>query len=233
MMKRFFFTLSLKSKLMKKTYTYLFLALITFAAKAQTDLNYYLPLDQNYNPNIPTPTEVLGHDVGKWHVSHDKLSEYMRTLAAASDRIQIENRGRTYEDRPLLLLTITSEDNHKKLDQIKADHIALTEPEGQDLDTSTMPVIVYQGFSIHGNEPSGANAGLLVAYHLAASQSDQVVELLENTIILFDPSFNPDGLQRFLNGPIPIKRKILHQTVMIESTMRHGLEGERITTGLI
>ena len=121
----------------------------------------------------------------------------MRTLAAASDRIQIENRGKTYEDRPLFLLTITSEDNHKKLDQIKADHIALTEPGGENLDTSTMPAVVYQGFSIHGNEPSGANAGLLVAYHLAASQSDQVEELLENTVILFDPSFNPDGLQRF------------------------------------
>jgi hypothetical protein len=28
---------------------------------------------------IPTPEEVIGHPVGKWHVSHDKLSEYMRT----------------------------------------------------------------------------------------------------------------------------------------------------------
>ena len=218
---------------MKKTYTYLILALITFAAKAQTDLNYYLPLDQNYNPNIPTPTEILGHDVGKWHVSHDKLSEYMRTLAATSDRIQVENRGRTYEDRPLLLLTITSEDNHKKLDQIKADHIALTEPEEQDLDTSTMPVIVYQGFSIHGNEPSGANAGLLVAYHLAASQSDQVVELLEDTVILLIPVLIQMVYNDSHNGLIPTKRKILHQIAMIESTMSHGLEGERITTGLI
>ena len=182
---------------MKKIATLLFLLLSSYAINAQTQLDYYLPNNQNYNPNIPTPTEVLGYEVGKWHVSHDKLSEYMRTLAAASDRIQIENRGKTYEDRPLFLLTITSENNHKKLDQIKIDHIALTEPEGKNLDTSTMPAVVYQGFSIHGNEPSGANAGLLVAYHLAASQSDQVAELLENTVILFDPSFNPDGLQRF------------------------------------
>ena len=182
---------------MKKIATLLFLLLSSYAINAQTQLDYYLPNNQNYNPNIPTPTEVLGHEVGKWHVSHDKLSEYMRTLAAASNRIQIENRGKTYEDRPLFLLTITSENNHKKLDQIKIDHIALTEPEGENLDTSTMPAVVYQGFSIHGNEPSGANAGLLVAYHLAASQSDQVAELLENTVILFDPSFNPDGLQRF------------------------------------
>ena len=182
---------------MKKIATLLFLLLSSYAINAQTQLDYYLPNNQNYNPNIPTPTEVLGYEVGKWHVSHDKLSEYMRTLAAASDRIQIENRGKTYEDRPLFLLTITSENNHKKLDQIKIDHIALTEAEGENLDTSTMPAVVYQGFSIHGNEPSGANAGLLVAYHLAASQSDQVAELLENTVILFDPSFNPDGLQRF------------------------------------
>ena len=57
--------------------------------------------------------------------------------------------------------------------------------------------IVYQGFSIHGNEPSGSNAALAVAYYLAASTSLATEDLLNNTVILFDPSFNPDGLQRF------------------------------------
>ena len=60
-----------------------------------------------------------------------------------------------------------------------------------------MPAVVYQGFSIHGNEASGANAGLMVAYHLAASLDPTVEELLNDVVILFDPSFNPDGLQRF------------------------------------
>lgn len=164
---------------------------------SQLDNSYYLPENQNYDPAIPTPEEVLGFPVGKWHVSHDKLSEYMRLLAASSDRIQIENRGKTYEDRPLLLLTITSPENHKNISTLKANHIKLSEPEGSSLDVAKMPVVVYQGFSIHGNEPSGANAGLLVAYHLAASQSKDVVEMLDRTIVLFDPSFNPDGLQRF------------------------------------
>lgn len=161
------------------------------------NLDYYLPTNQQYDEKIPTPEDILGHPVGKWHVSHDKLSEYMRVLAASSDRIQIENRGVTYEDRPLLLLTITSPKNHQNIETIQAAHMQLSEPEGESLDTRSMPVVVYQGFSIHGNEPSGANAGLLLAYHLAASQSDEVVSLLENTVILFDPSFNPDGLQRF------------------------------------
>ena len=60
-----------------------------------------------------------------------------------------------------------------------------------------MPIVVWIGHSIHGNEPSGANAALLSAYYLAAAQGKQIDELLDNVVILFDPSFNPDGLQRF------------------------------------
>jgi len=37
----------------------------------------------------------------------------------------------------------------------------------------------------------------LSAYYLAAAQGKQIDELLDNVVILFDPSFNPDGLQRF------------------------------------
>jgi hypothetical protein len=60
-----------------------------------------------------------------------------------------------------------------------------------------MPIVVWIGHSIHGNEQSGSNASLLSAYYLAAAQGRQIDELLENTVILFDPSFNPDGMQRF------------------------------------
>jgi hypothetical protein len=53
------------------------------------------------------------------------------------------------------------------------------------------------GYSIHGNEASGSNAALLVAYYLAAAQSPELDNQLKNTVILFDPCFNPDGMQRF------------------------------------
>ncbi|MCB0474732.1 MAG: zinc carboxypeptidase [Flavobacteriaceae bacterium] len=159
---------------------------------------YYLPQDISYNQNIPTPESILGFQVGQWHASHDKIVQYMYALAAASDRITIENRGTTYEGRPLLLLTITSPENHTHLEQIRSEHLKLSDATvSSNLDVSKMPLVVYQGFSIHGNEPSGANAGLLVAYYLAAAEGDAIETLLENTVILFDPSFNPDGLQRF------------------------------------
>ena len=47
-----------------------------------------------------------------------------------------------------------------------------------------MPIVIYQGFSIHGNEPSGANAGIIAAYHLAASNSKETKELLRNISLI-------------------------------------------------
>ena len=181
---------------MKYLFSLVFLVSSALFAQNQTQLDYYLPQNTTYNQNIPTPESVIGHPVGKWHITHDKLVQYMYTLAAASDRITIENRGKTYEDRPLLLLTITSPKNHQKIDTIKKTHVASTNSDA-NIDTSTMPIVVYQGFSIHGNEASGSNAALLVAYYLASAESESVKNLLDNVVILFDPSFNPDGLQRF------------------------------------
>jgi len=173
------------------------MSLAGFTQEKQADLSYYLPQNISYDSSIPTPKEVIGHEVGEWHVTHDKLMFYMQTLAKESDRISIENRGATFEGRPILLLTITSPANHSRIEEIKKDHLALSESGGAQLDTSQMPVVVYQGFSIHGNEPSGANAGLAYAYYLAAAQGPDIDSMLDNMVILMDPSFNPDGLQRF------------------------------------
>ncbi|HAT68936.1 MAG TPA: zinc carboxypeptidase, partial [Flavobacteriaceae bacterium] len=175
----------------------LFTSITLQAQKDQLSLDYYLPEDVTYNTAIPTPEDVLGYVPGTWHVSHDKLVSYMKVLAKASDRIHIEQQGLTYEDRPLLLLTITSPENHNRLEAIRQDHLALTETASERLNTNELPVVVYQGFSIHGNEPSGSNAALIAAYYLAAAQGPKINELLKHTVILFDPSLNPDGLQRF------------------------------------
>jgi len=175
----------------------LFVLLHGGALYSQTDLSYFLDPEHPYNAEIPKPNELLGYEVGSWHVSHDQLVRYMYRLAESSDRIRIENRGTTYEDRPLLLLTITSPENHRNIEAIQKAHQQLTEPDSENQSIENQPLVVYQGFSIHGNEPSGANAGLLAAYHLAASEAPETLKMLDELIILFDPSFNPDGLQRF------------------------------------
>jgi len=176
------------------------LFLLFFSALLQAqELSYYLPDSVQYNPAIPKPKEVIYHNVGEYHVTHDRLVNYMQALAeAAPDRIRFENIGFTYEGRPQVLLIITSPKNHQNLEQIRQQHVQLTDPsKSASLNTENMPVVLYIGHSIHGNESSGANASLLSAYYLAAAQGKQIDDLLNNTIILFDPSFNPDGLQRF------------------------------------
>lgn len=188
----------LQDLLSKKIYFLLIFFFNSFISLAQNDLDYYLPDGQRYNSRIPVPKEVIGHEVGEWHVSHDRLVNYMATLANASERITIEQFGETYEKRPLVLLTITSPENHKNIEEIKRQHHLLTRPDrSANLDLNEMPAVLYMGFSIHGNEPSGSNASLAVAYHLAAATGEEIDKTLDNTVILLDPSFNPDGLNRF------------------------------------
>ncbi|WP_298421395.1 M14 family metallopeptidase [uncultured Kordia sp.] len=185
------------SQFSKFVFSVLFLSVFIINAQETLSLSYYLSQDVTYNKSIPTPESVIGHEVGKWHTTHDKLVVYMKTLANSSDRITLEDRGKTFEDRPLLLLTITSPKNHQNIETIRKEHLALTETNGQNTDVSNMPIVVYQGFSIHGNEASGSNAALLLAYYLAAAEGTAIDDLLDNTVILLDPSYNPDGLQRF------------------------------------
>ena len=161
------------------------------------ELDYYLPEGISYDANISKPSEIIGHQVGEWHVTHDKLVQYMYAIAAESDRITLENRGSTFEGRPLLLLKITSPENHQNLNELRLEHLRVSEEEVPNSTLDEMPVVIYQGFSIHGNEPSGSNAALAYVYYLAAAQGQEIEALLSSAIILLDPSYNPDGLQRF------------------------------------
>ena len=104
-------------------FTILLIALISFLTYSaycqEPPLSYYLPSDVSYNENIPTPASVIGHEVGEWHITHDKLVYYMKQLADASDRIILEQIGTSHEGRPQLILTISHPDNLAKIDKIR------------------------------------------------------------------------------------------------------------------
>lgn len=177
---------------------FLFVGLTTHQLQAQEkDLTYYLP-DIEYDQSIPTPESYLGWQIGEWHITHDQLVGYMKMLAATSPRVTFTEFGRTYEERPLCYLTITSEDNQTNIENIRTEHLKLVDAStSKDLNIDNMPAVVYAGYSIHGNEPSGANAAPLVAYYLAAGKSAAVDNILNNTVVVLDPAYNPDGINRF------------------------------------
>lgn len=179
------------------------------AGKPSSD---YLPADIELDPSIPTPESVIGFEVGDWHVRHDLLVNYMHALAQASDRVSLQVTGYTHEQRPLLLMTITAPDNRNKLEDWRQAHLEQVF-EGKKL-SQNAPLFLYMGYSVHGNEPSGSNASLLLAYYLAASKDPRVTELLADNVVLLDPSFNPDGLSRFAQWANMHKGKVLSDDPM-------------------
>ena len=176
----------------------IFTIILSTNLSSQTHLSYYFGDNTNFDESIPKPSEIIGHEVGEWHVTHDKLVQYMYAVAEASDRVLIEETGKTYENRPLLILKVSSNKNIKVLEKIQKKHIEISGGKKMN-EFDNMPAVVYQGYGVHGNEASASNASILGIYYLAASNSEETNEILNNTVILFDPCLNPDGFQRFAN----------------------------------
>lgn len=171
--------------MMIKRLVYSALFLLQFIDAVFAD-NSILPQDETYLTGIPAPEHSLGWQVGEWHARPEQITQYFQQLADLSERASLDVIGQSHEQRPLIHLKITSPANQKKLDDLREEHL-----NGSDL------LVIWLGYSIHGNEASGSNAALLLAYHLIAGEADWIQELLENTVIIVDPMFNPDGLARF------------------------------------
>jgi len=181
---------------MKNLFLFLLITILTFRLFSQTDLQYYLP-PGNYDPDIPEPARIIGYDIGEWHVTHDKLVYYMSALAESSDRVILEEYARSFENRPLFHLIITSPENHSRLEQIRTVHLKLSDPViSTSVDITEIPLVIRMGYSVHGNESSASNASLLVAYYLAASLDETITDYLDHMVILLDPCLNPDGFNR-------------------------------------
>lgn len=174
------------------------LQIFTYQAFSQVADSYYLPQNVTYNANIPTPQKFLGYQVGEQHVTPYETITYMKELARLSDRFHVETYAKTFENRELLLVTVTSPQNYARIEQIKTEHQKLVNPsQSGGLDLQKMPIVVWMGYSVHGNEASGTNSNLMSAYYLAAAQGASVDSLLNETVILIDPVINADGGNRF------------------------------------
>lgn len=163
------------------------------------DISYLLPQGQfSYNPEIPTPAQVLGFEIGQQHVDWEQVLNYMKTLARLSDRVTLKEFGKTYQNRPFIQVTFTSAENQKNLEKIRQEHLQLTDPvRSLSVNTDSMPVVSTLFYSIHGNESSGVNASLAVAYFLAAARGEEIDRILSQAVINICPGLNPDGINRF------------------------------------
>ncbi len=156
-----------------------------------------------YRSAVPQPSDLLGYGAGARHTQYAQQQAVLDALvAAAGDRVRTEEIGVTEEGRVMRVLLISAPENLSRLDEIRADLARLadprtTSPEQAAAIAARTPAAVMLSYSIHGNEPAGFEAAMWVAYQLLASEEPATLEMLRNTLVVLNPSANPDGHERF------------------------------------
>ncbi|MCI4666596.1 MAG: zinc carboxypeptidase [Bacteroidia bacterium] len=158
--------------------------------------DYYFKNYQPFDESIPSPEEYLGYKIGDQHTRHDLIVAYFQRLADLSERATITEYGKTHEGRKLLILTISDPENMSRIEDIKAKHLTYVDPKQSPKDYEALPVFVQLGYNVHGNEPSGGEAAILMAYTLVASKHPEVSKFLKEGVFFIDPVINPDGRDR-------------------------------------
>jgi hypothetical protein len=153
------------------------------------------------------------------------VEAYIHALAKASPLVKVAAYAESHEGRKLYYVTISNAANHAKLAQIKADNAKLADPRKlatvaeADPIIASMPAIAWLAYSIHGDELSGTDASMLVAYYLTAGQDERFKKLRDELVVHIDPSQNPDGRERYLG-------QLQHLTGKVPNTdyqsMQHG-----------
>ena len=155
-----------------------------------------------YAADIPTPESVLGFKVGADRKLADwtQIVDYFRKLDAASERVKIDGEGKTTLGRPFLAVVITSEANMGNLEAIRQANLRLADPRGLSDDDAkkliaTGKTIIAHNHGIHATEVAAPQTSMELAYLLATSQDQRILDILDKAVIVMLPGHNPDGTQ--------------------------------------
>ncbi|MGK7296059.1 MAG: DUF4350 domain-containing protein [Candidatus Wenzhouxiangella sp. M2_3B_020] len=138
----------------------------------------------------PALESMLGFEAGERHPQHHELVRFYRALARDSERVRVETIGRTHGDREHILVYFASPDRIGRIDEIRSDRQRASR-------AGDGPPVVWLGYSVHGNEASGASAAAVTAWYLAYAEDEQVQRWLDELVIVMEPVINPDGVERF------------------------------------
>ena len=121
-----------------------------------------------YGQGLQSPNEFLRTEYGKHFTPHYLVADYVRHVAANSDRVTLVEYGETNEDRPLLLATITTPNNQDEIENIQASHLAKIGMERRmERALEDNYSIVWLSFGVHGNEAGASESSMNVLYNLA------------------------------------------------------------------
>ncbi|OWU66307.1 MAG: hypothetical protein CBB60_000200, partial [Armatimonadetes bacterium Cent15-Ar3] len=162
----------------------------------QADANMHL--NGPFNSAVPTPESVLGYQIGSRITTYREQERVYDAIAAKSGGKAVRiDYGTSNQNFPLRVYAISSPKNIARWDQIqkameKAGSTGTEPPKD-------IPAIVWINETIHGNEPASFEAGMELFYNLIAGKGD-FAKALENTVVILNPVYNPDGHERFAVG---------------------------------
>ncbi len=150
---------------------------------------------------VPSPKSVLD-----FHPTDDRtiadwkqITDYFAKLDAASDKVKVQEIGKTTLGRSQIVAFISAPENIKNLELYRKYSAYLANPSLTHFKEVTVPkdggkTIVAISCSIHSTEIVASQMSMNLAYELATATDQTTREILENTILLLIPSANPDGI---------------------------------------
>ncbi|MDT0688425.1 M14 family metallopeptidase [Salegentibacter sp. F188] len=142
-----------------------------------------------------SPADFLGYEAGEEFSRHADVVEYFEHVAENSPLVQYHTYGETYERRTLTYAIVSSEENLQNLENIRRNHLNNAGLLDGQNNADNQKAIVWLSYNVHGNEASSTEAAMATLYSLITENRD----LLENTVVIIDPSVNPDGRDRYVN----------------------------------
>src|ERR1700678_2171355 len=164
-------------------------------------LTTLLLVSLNMWAQVPTPASHFGHPIGvdRELLDWDKVVSYYQALAKTSNKIRVEELGKTAEGRPFIAATISAAatlgnlEHYREIQAKLADPRRTTPAEAARLINEGNTVVVIT-CSIHATEVASTHSAIQFVYNLLTQDTPKFRAILDNVIIVLVPSQNPDGV---------------------------------------
>lgn len=149
-----------------------------------------------------SPEAFNGYAGGTTYTVTGNHYQYYRHLAE-SGRVLHNTYGKSIQNRDLVQLIISSEENLANIEKIKADNRTLTRLEGAISDTekqrilSENPSILYI-FIVDTDEEAGVEVLSEVAFDLVTRDDATAKSIRDNLVVIISPLTNPDSHARYV-----------------------------------
>ena len=149
---------------------------------------------------VPSPEAHFGFRLGtdRRLASADAIEQYFAAVAAKTDRVKMLDLGPTTEGHRMIAAAVSSAENIRNLERIRATNARLADPRTLEPDearhlAATQKVILAIGASIHASEVGATQAASELLYSLVSASDASTLAVLDNVVTVIIPSLNPDG----------------------------------------